>query len=105
MADIGSRSIGELNVHKVILGYQRTFKTVHPGDLSAATVSASVGEIALGVVIGVYDSVTDTTTINYTLTAENSALLSLGRIGWQMILTENSIPVPYFAGYFEVETL
>ena len=105
MADIGSRSIGELNIHKVIQGYQRTFKTIHPGDLSAATISASVGDVALGVVKSAYDDVSNTTTITYTLTAENSALLSLGRIGWQMILTENSIPVPYLAGYFEVEAL
>ena len=105
MADIGSRSIGELNVHKVIRGFQRTFKTIHPGDLSAAMVSASVGDISLGVIIGAYDSEAKTTTIFYTLTAENSALLSVGKIGWKMILTENSIPVPYFAGYFEVGDL
>lgn len=105
MADIGSQSIGELNVRKVIPGFQRTFKTVHPGDLLAATVSASVDDIALGVVKSAYDSLTDSTTINYTLTAENSALLSIGRHGWQMILTENSIPIPYLAGFFEVEIL
>lgn len=106
MADIGSRSVGVLNVHKVYRGYQKTFKTIHPGDLSMLTVSAHVensgGNVPLTVVKSAYDSVTQTTTINYILSAEQSALLSLGKLEWAMILTENLIPQPYLEGFFEV---
>jgi len=106
MADIGSRSIGELNIRKVFKGYQKTFLTVHPGDLSSATVTASVDNngtaVPLTVVKGAYDSASDTTTITYTLSAEQSDTLDVGKLDWSMILTENLIPRPYLEGFFEV---
>lgn len=105
MADIGSKSIGTLNVHKVFRGYQKTFRTIHPGDLTAFTVTASVDALPLTVVKGVYDSVTKTTTIQYTLSAAQSAQLAVGKHDWSMILTENAIPVPYLEGFFDVEDL
>ena len=104
MADIGSRSVGNLNVKKVIKGYQRTFMTVHPGDISANTFTATVDELPVGTTIS-YNSETEKTSVHYTLSAENSALLSVGRHSWRMIMTENSMPVPYLEGFFEVETL
>ena len=106
MADIGLRSIGELNIHKVIRGYRRTWKTIHPGDLTSATVSASISNNGTAVPITVskeaYDSTAKTTTINYTVSAEATALLALGKLTWTMILTESSIPAPYLHGFIEV---
>jgi hypothetical protein len=104
MADIGSRSVGNLNVKKVIKGYQRTFMTVHPGDISANTFTATVDAFPVGTTVS-YDAITEKTYVHYTITAENSALLSVGRHAWHMIMTENSVPVPYLEGFFEVETL
>ena len=105
MADIGSKSIGTLNVHKVFRGYQKTFRTIHPGDLTAATITATVDALPLTVVKDTYDSVANTTTIRYTLSATQSAQLAVGKHGWSMILTENAIPAPYLEGFFEVEDL
>jgi hypothetical protein len=109
MADIGKESIGELNIHKVIRGYARTWMTVHPGDITADTVSAFVNDngikVDLTAIMSSYNETTDSTTITYTLSSEDSEKLSNGVLDWSMILTENLVQIPYLHGSFHVEDL
>jgi len=106
MADVGLKSVGEINVKKCFKGFARTFAIYHPADLAAVGISASVDNagvaVPLGVIKSTYDATLKYTKVTFNLTAALSATLDKGTLSWMCIFTYNLVDKPYFTGTFEV---
>jgi hypothetical protein len=101
MASI-DQSPGELNISSMIHGEAMSFQTIHDGDITADTFSATiVCDDGMTVPLGItksYSSTTLKTTLTYTLTAINSALIPIGQHYWQMVKTSSGVARSILAG-------
>ena len=88
-------SPGKLNISYMSLGYPISFQTVHDGDITADTFVASIDTSSGAVIpIGIvktYSAITLKTTLHYTLTAANSALLPMNVSNWKLIQTTGGV--------------
>jgi hypothetical protein len=94
MASI-DQSPGALDFTSMIQGEAVAFQTIHDGDITADTFYAAIvtdsgTTIAIGVTKS-YDSVGLKTTLSYTLTAINSALIPIGQHYWYMQETTGGV--------------
>ena len=90
MAEIFEKP-GQLDITYMNIGYPFTFQTIHDGDLTGNTYVATINlyngiKIPIGITKS-YDNVTFKTTLTYTLTKSNSALLLPNVNQWILIET------------------
>lgn len=105
MASI-EQSPGPLDITYMRKGYAFSFQTIHDGDISADTITAAVycdngTSVPLGITKS-YNGTSLKTTVTYTLTAINSALLKAGSQEWEMVHTSSGIPRVLLAGIWGV---
>jgi len=106
MADI-SREPGKLNILSMRKGYPFTFQAVYDGDITADTFVATIYNdngttVPLGVTAVYVGGTTLKTTLTFTLTAVNSALLQAGTQYWEMVRTTGGASFPELAGSWGV---
>ena len=94
MASI-DQSPGALDMSSMIQGEAVAFQTIHDGDITADTFYAAiVADSGTTIIIGVttsYDNILLKTTLSYTLTKENSALIPIGQHYWYMQETTGGV--------------
>jgi hypothetical protein len=94
MASI-DQSPGALDMTSMIQGEALAFQTIHDGDITADTFYAAVvTDTGVTVVLGItssYSGTTLKTTLTYTLTSVNAALIPLGQHYWYMLHTVGGV--------------
>ena len=94
MASI-EQSPGPLDITSMIQGEAMAFQTIHDGDITTSTLYAAVvTDSGVTVPIGItasYSGTTLKTTLTYTLTAINAALIPVGQHYWYMIQTASGV--------------
>jgi hypothetical protein len=95
MASI-DQSPGALDMSSMIQGEAVAFQTIHDGDITADTFYAAiVTDSGVTIPLGItksYSGTTIKTTLTYTLTAINSALIPIGQHYWYMQQTTSGVP-------------
>jgi len=95
MASI-DQSPGALDFTSMIQGEAVAFQTIHDGDITADTFYAAIvtdsgTTVALGITAVYVGGTTLKTTLTYTLTAVNAALIPLGQHYWYMMQTTSGV--------------
>lgn len=96
---------GELNINAMKKGEAFAFQTIHDGDITADTFTASINNAGTSVPLGItasYSGVSLKTTLTYTLTAANSATLHLSVLNWSMVQTSGGVARTILAGKWGV---
>lgn len=102
MATIAQKP-GLLDIDYIVLGDAFAFQCVFTGDLTADTFTAVVndadGDVSLSVNQS-YSAGTGKTTVTFTLSAANSALLSEGTLSWRADQVSGGVSRNILAGRF-----